>query len=61
MSDYYGVLNDLRDYLKHELQCNNIHCTAMTLLHLNCGYCIYFMSNKTTTRHRCTYMNWKVK
>lgn len=59
------ILNDLRDYLQDRLRCSSSHCTAMTLLHLNCNYCIYFMSNETPTkaptRHRCIYGNWKVK
>ena len=62
----YGILNDLRDYIQDKIRCNSsTHCTAMSLLHLSCNYCIYFMSNetptKTPTRHRCIYVNWKVK
>ena len=60
------ILNDLRDYLQDKIRCNSsTHCTAMSLLHLNCGNCIYFMSNETPTkaptRIRCIYVNWKVK
>lgn len=55
------ILDDLKDYLKYEPQCDNMHCTYINSLHLHCGYCIYFMNNKANTRHRCTYMNWKVK
>ena len=59
------ILNDLRDYTQDKIRCSSSHCTAMTLLHLNCNYCMYFMSNETPTkaptRHRCIYVNWKVK
>ena len=60
------ILNDLRDYLQDKIRCNSsTHCTAMSLLHLSCNYCMYFMSNETPTkaptRHRCIYVNWKVK
>ena len=61
----YGILNDLRDYLQDKIRCSSSHCTAMSLLHLSCNYCMYFMSNETPTkaptRHRCIYVNWKVK
>ena len=62
----YGILNDLRDYIQDKIRCSSsTHCTAMSLLHLSCGTCIYFMSNETPTkaptRHRCIYVNWKVK
>ena len=55
------ILNDLRDYTQDKIRCSSSHCTAMSLLHLSCNYCMYFMSNKTNVRHRCIYVNWKVK
>ena len=59
------ILNDLRDYTQDKIRGSSSHCTAMSLLHLSCNYCIYFMSNETPTkaptRHRCIYVNWKVK
>ena len=60
-----GILNDLRDYTQDKIRSSSAYCTVMSLLHLNCMYCIYFMSNETSTkaptRHRCIYVNWKVK
>ena len=40
---------------------NNGNKFCPTTLDLNCMYCMYFMSNKTNVRHRCVYVNWKVK